>query len=305
MAKSLTLISQVRVVDFTGLEIKLAQPAQRIVCLTAAGLDILLELEMEPVGYLTKGVADKPEFYGERAKQFTPVGSWLVPNWKAVRKLNPDLIIGWSFPHRFYRRFFGNTIPLYLMGGTGYKAALQRLRDVAQLTGRVSQAEAAIVRFENRLENYRSAIPNQEYRIVLFMGGSSFNRLSHKFIIETNIGTFGSTIRQFAHYPWFEPEKHNNEPGLTNISLQQILEVDPDIIFVQTYAPSKVPLSEQLSNNKTWQKIKAVQTHKVYEIDQLWHSGNGTRMIGLTLDQIVPLIYPEFMTPYNNPVGAD
>ena len=100
-------MGQVRVVDFTGAEIKLAQSAKRIVCLTAAGLDILLELDMEPVGYLTKGVADKPEFYGERAKQFTSVGSWLVPNWKAVRKLNPDLILGWSFPHRFYRRWFG------------------------------------------------------------------------------------------------------------------------------------------------------------------------------------------------------
>ncbi|ESA37658.1 iron abc transporter substrate-binding protein [Leptolyngbya sp. Heron Island J] len=298
-------MAQLCVVDFTGAEIKLAQTAKRIVCLTAAGLDILLELDMEPVGYLTKGVADKPEFYGERAKQFKPVGSWIFPNWKAVRKLNPDLILGWSFPHRFYRKLFGNTAPLYLMGGTGYKAALQRLRDVAQLTGRVSQAEAAIARFENRLENYRTAVPTQEYKTVLFMGGSSLNHLSRKFIIETNIGTFGSIVGQFAHYPWVEPEKHNNEPGLTNISLQQILEVDPDIIFVQTYAPSKTSLSKQLSSNRTWQQIKAVQTQKVYEIDQLWHSGNGTRVMGLTLDKIMPFIYPGFITPYNNPVGAD
>ncbi|NJL55941.1 MAG: hypothetical protein HC840_24705 [Leptolyngbyaceae cyanobacterium RM2_2_4] len=159
---------------------------------------------MEPIGCLTKGVANKPEFYGERAKQFKPVGSWLIPNWKAIHNLNPDLILGWSFPHRFYRRLFGDAAPLYLMGGTGYKAALQRLQDVAQLTGCVSQAEAAVFRFEKRLENYRSAIPNQEYRTVLFMGGSSLNCLSRKFIIETNIGTFGSIIRQFAHYPWLE-----------------------------------------------------------------------------------------------------
>lgn len=288
-------MDQLCVADFTGTEIELAQPAKRIVCLTAAGLDILLELDMEPMGYLTKGAADKPEFYGERARQFTPVGSWIAPNWKAVQTLNPDLVLGWSFPHRFYRRWFGNVAPLYLMGGTGYEAALQRLRDVAQLTGRISQAEAVIAQCETRLRNYRSAIPNQEYRTVLFMGGSSLNRLRRKFIIETNIGTFGSIIRQFAHYPWYEPEKHNHEPGLTNIYLQQILETNPDVIFVQTYAPSKVSLSKQLSNNKIWQQIKAVQTHKVYEIDQLWHLGNGTRMIGRTLDKIMPLIYPEFI----------
>ena len=298
-------MEQLRVVDYTGTQIKLAQSARRIVCLTAAGLDILLELDLEPVGYLTKGVANNPEFYGERAKQFKPVGSWIAPNWKAVRKLNPDLILGWSFPHRFYRRWLGNAAPLYLMGGTGYKAALHRLRDVAQLTNRVSQAEAAVIQFENRLENYCSAIPTQEYKTVLFMGGSSLNYLSRKFMIETNIGTFGSIMRKFSHYPWVEPEKYNNEPGLTNISLQQILEVDPDVIFVQTYPPSKASLSKQLSVNRIWQQIKAVQTHKVYEIDQLWHSGNGTRMMGITLDKIMPLIYPDFITPYNKSLGAN
>lgn len=288
-------MSQLRVADFTGAEIKLAQPAKRIVCLTAAGLDILLELGMEPVGYLAKGVADKPEFYGERAKQFAPVGSWIAPNWQAVRKLKPDLVLGWSFPHRFYRKWLGNAAPLYLMGGNGYQSALQRLRDVAELTGRVSQAEAAIIQFQNRLEKYRSSIPTQKYKTVLFMGGSSLNCFSRKFIIETNIGTFGSIIKQFAHYPWFEPAGHNNEPGLTNTSLQHILETNPDIIFVQTYAPSKVPLSEQLSGNRLWQQIKAVQNKRVYEINQLWHSGNGTRMMRLTLDKLMPLIYPEFI----------
>ena len=291
-------MSQLQVVDFTGVEIKLSRPARRIVCLTAAGLDILRELGMEPVAYLTKGVADRPEFYGERAKQFVPVGSWIAPNWQAIRKLNPDLIVGWSFPHRFYRRWLGGAAPMYLMGGTGYKAAFERLRDVAKLTDCTDRAEAAILQFENRLEYYRSAISHQEYITVLFMGGSSLNRLTRRFIVETNIGTFGSIIEQFAHYPWLEPEKHNNEPGLTNTSIQQILNIDPDIIFVQTYAPSAVSLSEQLSNNANWQQLKAVQTRRVYEIDRLWHSGNGTRIIGLTLDKIMPLIYPQLRKTY-------
>ncbi|WP_439566412.1 hypothetical protein [Gloeocapsopsis crepidinum] len=44
-------------------------------CLTAAGLDILLELGMQPVGYLSKGVADQPEFYSTHAKYCMHVGS--------------------------------------------------------------------------------------------------------------------------------------------------------------------------------------------------------------------------------------
>ncbi|MBE9212894.1 ABC transporter substrate-binding protein [Plectonema cf. radiosum LEGE 06105] len=121
--------------------------------------------------------------------------------------------------------------------------------------------------------------------------------MSGKFIIETNIGTFGSIIQRFSHYPWFEPKGYNIEPGLTNVSLKKILSVNPDIIFFQTYSPGKIPLSQQLANNRTWQQLKAVQNNHVYEIEQLWHYANGIRMINLMLDKLMPIIYPTF---FNN-----
>lgn len=289
-------MSKLRTVDFTRTQIQLDKPAKRIACLTSAALDVLRELDLEPVGYLTKGIADKSEFYGELANNFTPLGSWIFPNIKAVRSLQPDLVIGWTFPHRFYRKFLGSQIPFYLMGGNGYDAALRRLYDIACLTNRVSQAEIITVNFRKRLEIYANTIPASAYKTVLFMGGSKINSLSRKFIVETNIGTFGSIIQNFSNYPWFEPKGYNLEPGFINVSLRKILLVNPDIIFVQTYPPGKIPLSQQLAKNKIWQRLKAVQNNHVYEIEQLWHYANGTRMIGLTLDKLMPIIYPEFLS---------
>ncbi|MEO0835511.1 MAG: hypothetical protein AAFY16_05890 [Cyanobacteria bacterium J06642_3] len=52
-------------------------------------------------------------------------------------------------------------------------------------------------------------------------------------------------------------------------------------------------MSEKLKEDRLGQQLKAVQNHHVYEIEQLWHYGNGTHMIGLTLDKLMPLIYPE------------
>lgn len=289
-------MSKLRTVDFTDTQIKLDKPAKRIACLTSAALDVLRELDLEPVGYLTKGIIDKPEFYGELANNFAPLGSWIFPNIKAVRSLQPDLVIGWTFPHRFYRKLLGSQIPFYLMGGNGYDAALRRLYDIACLTNRVSQAEMITVNFRKRLEIYANTIPASAYKTVLFMGGSKINCLTRKFIFETNIGTFGSIIQKFSNYPWFEPKGYNLEPGFINVSLRKILLVNPDIIFVQTYPPGKIPLSEQLAKNKIWQQLKAVQNNHVYEIEQLWHYANGTRMIGLTLDKLMPIIYPEFLS---------
>ena len=77
-------MSKFSTIDFTGTQIQLAQPAKRIACLTSASLDVCCELGLEPVGYLTKGIAKQPEFYGELAKNFVPLGSWIFPNIKAI-----------------------------------------------------------------------------------------------------------------------------------------------------------------------------------------------------------------------------
>lgn len=297
-------MSQLRIVDFTGQEIKftkttsfrLRQLPKRIVCLSAAGLDILIELGLEPVGYLSKGIAGNQEFYGDRAKNFSDVGSWMFPNFQKIKSMQPNLIIGWIFPHRFYQKKLARIASTYLMGGNGYQSSFKRLRDIAKLTGNVTRAEKAIACLQQRFTRYYSLVPQHKYKTVLFMGGSNLNYLSRRFIVETNAGTMGSIIEQFTNYSWFEP-KYNREPGLTNASLEEILARDPDVIFMQTYLPAKTALSEQLKSDYLWQQLKAVQSNNVYEIEQLWHYGNGTHMISLTLDKLMPLIYPELYSP--------
>ncbi|MBF2050103.1 MAG: ABC transporter substrate-binding protein [Elainella sp. C42_A2020_010] len=273
--------------------IHLNQPAERIVCLTATGIDVLAELGLEPVGYLSQGIADRPEFYGERAQQFTPVGSWMLPNLKGIRNLQPDLILGWEFPHRFYQRWLRQIAPTYLMSGSGYNTALTRLSDVAQLTGRMTEAEAAIQQLETQLETCRTTIPVHHKKTVLMMGGSTLNCLYRRFIVETNAGTFGNLLQSLTYYPWIEPTGQRMEPGLMTVSLNRILQINPDVIFVQTYPPSVAPLSQQLANHPIWKQLKAVQTHQVHEVEQFWHSGNGTRLIRLMLNQLLPIIYPQ------------
>lgn len=51
------------------------------------------------------------------------------------------------------------------------------------------------------------------------------------------------------------------------MSLAEILAVNLDIIFVQTYAPSRMPLSLQLTNNRIWRQLRAVQNHQFDEVE--------------------------------------
>jgi iron complex transport system substrate-binding protein len=279
--------------DDTGTAIFLKQPAQRIVCLSATGIDILSELGLVPIGYLSKGIADRPEFYGEAAHQIAPVGSWMFPKINQIKALQPDLIIGWAFPHRFYQPWLNQIAPVYLMKGNNYTATLQRLRNLASLCDRTIEAERMIDQFEQSLEIHRRIAAAHAPKTVLMMGGSMLNRWMGKFLVETDKSALGSLLQQLTHYPWHEPEQHRGEPGLITLSLREILTNNPDIIFVQTYSPSKVPLSQQLAHHPQWQQLKAVQTQKVYEVDQFWHMGTGIRMLNLILNQLMSKIYPQ------------
>lgn len=118
---------------------------KRIVCLSATGLDVLLELGLEPIGYLSQGIAGRPEFFGERARCFTDMGAWLLPDVWAIYRSQPDLILGWSFPHRFYQPLLTHIAPVYLMAGVGYKAAIGRLRKLATILGREEAGEQSIL----------------------------------------------------------------------------------------------------------------------------------------------------------------
>ena len=289
---------QYLVADSTVAVIRLKHPAQRIVCLSASGLDALLELGLEPVGGFHKGVAERPEFYGEQPPQWIDVGSWLLPNVAAIRRATPDLILGWQFPHRFYRWRLADIAPVYLMGGSGYEEAVLRLLDMACLTRRMAVAEAAIATLNQHLKTYHQRLQGQRYKTVLIMGGSTFSRYFNCYPVETQTGTLGSVLQQFTHFPWAKSDPQRGEPGLTYLSLEKMAIADPDVIFVQSYKPTALPLSQQLANHPIWQQLKAVKTQQVYEIEQFWHWGNGTRMIRLMLERLLPLIYPEcFVKP--------
>ncbi|MCF2970920.1 hypothetical protein L1047_06900 [Synechococcus sp. Nb3U1] len=89
-------------------------PARQIVCLTATGFDVLAELGLEPVGGSASEVAERPEFYAEGAQTWPKVGSWLWPSFKTLRSLQPepDLILAWQFPHRFYQSRLAQIAPV-------------------------------------------------------------------------------------------------------------------------------------------------------------------------------------------------
>ncbi|MEM1281498.1 MAG: hypothetical protein AAGG53_16090 [Cyanobacteria bacterium P01_H01_bin.152] len=178
------------------------------------------------------------------------------------------------------------------MGGSDYEEAVLRLLDIASLTQRMPQAEAALAQLDQPLTRSRQQLWQESRKTVLVMGISPFSHGCDRYPVETQSGTLGSVLQEFTHFPWSKPHAYQGEPGITYLSKQQIAQVNPDVVFVQSYGGGR---SLESSQYRCWRSLKAVRTQQVFEMPQLWHWGNGTRLLRLTLQRLLPLIDPSMV----------
>ena len=278
--------------DSAGEVLTFEEPPLRAACLTEICADIMVELGMEPVA-VNDPLSSDPRFFGSRADEFQLIGgSFFEPNLEDIAASEPDIVFGLGGVHDGLRDALRPIAPMYIVNPATYEDSIRYLREIGAAVGRSAEAEEAVERFLSKLEDYKSRSPKDRTALVMF--GSDVN-----FGIDTEKALTGGLLAEVTDYPWpSQPtEQGGHGPGSTQFSLEGVLSVDPDVIFVQTLAfPGfqPPPLSEQLAANPLWGELKAVQNGEVHEVSfSLWSTGRGTRSLGLVLDEAMPILYPD------------
>ena len=283
--------SAVSLTDSTGERLTFETRPVRVACLTEICPDILAELGLEPVA-VNDPLSSDPRFFGSRADEFQVIGgSFFEPSLEDIAAVEPDLVIGLGGVHDGLREALQPIAPLYIVNPLTYEDSISYLKEIGSAMGRSAEAEEAEQRFLSKLEDYKARSPKD--RTALVMYGSDVN-----FGIDTEGALTGGLLAEVTDYPWPNPplDQGGHASGGMQFSLEGVLNVDPDVIFVQTIAfPGfePPPLAEQLAENPLWSELKAVQNGEVHEVSfGLWSTGRGTRSLGLVLDEAMPLIYP-------------
>lgn len=275
----------VTVTDARGVEVSLDAPAERIVCLDGACLDAMFALGLEPVATSQYGMAVNESFWGPDTTITQLGGSFFEPDIEGVIAADPDLIVATRGVHADVAEAVAGSSEAYLQRITGLDEARQFLRDIAVLTDREARAEEAIEAFDAKLDAYAQASPGD--RVVVTMYGSDTD-----FGIDAADSLIGELLAEVTPYPW--PEA--GEDGYLDFSVERLLQVDPDAIFVQTFAfdPDAAPLSEQLAADPLWSELAAVRNGEVHEVETDWFAtGRSLPTLGLILDTVLPTAYPE------------
>ena len=275
--------------DATGAMVALEAPAVRVVCLTGLCVDTMFVLGVKPVAANDLLHRD-PAYWGPDENEIGPVsGSFFEPSLEDIAAASPDIVIGLGGVHDGLRAALESIAPLFIVNPVGVEGMLAHVVEIGILLGMEHEAEDAVAAFESRLEQYVAGVTTK--RSVMVVYGSDVN------IGADTVCT--PAVDALAHAAVYAPEFSGcdiHQP-FPSFSVEQLLGVDPDVIFVQTYGFGPTPpepVSEQLVDNVIWRELVAVQNGEVYEVDFfIWGTSRGIHGTNFVLDEAMPKIYPE------------
>lgn len=142
--------ADVRAIDDAGLEVRLSQPARRIVSLAPHATELLFAAG---AGERIVGAVQHSDF-PEAAKAIPRVGDSAMLDLERIAALEPDLLVVWLHgnPEKLLERLRKLRIPMYQSQPRALREIGGALRALGTLTGTAAVAEPAARAFESRLD---------------------------------------------------------------------------------------------------------------------------------------------------------
>lgn len=273
----------ITLIDGLGREVKLAQPAQRIVSLAPSNTEILFAIG---AGELLVGRDDFSDYPAEAAA-ITSIGS-LYPqaNAEAIVALKPDLVLaaGITSPDEI-EKLADLGLTVY---ATRFNVQLEDIYNdiiaVGILTGHSAEAQTLVTDMQTRVEAVTKAVATAERPVVFYeidatdpakpwtAGPGSFIDSLITLAGGTNVG-------------------RSAQDAYAQLSLEELIAQNPSIIVLGS-ATFGGQTPELVAARAGWADIAAVKENQVYVFDDNLVSRPGPRVVE-GLEQLAKLFHPE------------
>ncbi|MGO9571124.1 MAG: ABC transporter substrate-binding protein [Desulfomonilaceae bacterium] len=181
-------------------------------------------------------------------------GSGLDANMEVLFKLKPDVVITWTVKPEVVKFIEDRGLSVIAIYPESLSELLEVMRLHGKLFGKEKRAEESIAEMEKvfALVNARvSKIPPRDRRKVLWLGGKPTS-------VACGIGVTNDLIQLIGG---INPASSILQ-GNADVSLEQIVSWDPDVIFIWGNASYT---AQSILNRSQWRLIKAVREGRVYK----------------------------------------
>lgn len=243
--------SSIIVVDDDGVEHVFDQPLKRIVSLMPHATELLFEVG---AGESIVGAVQYSD-YPEAAKSIARVGGYSALNIEAIVALKPDLLIAWPEGNRNREldRLKALGLPILVSDPREFKDIANALFVYGKITGKNTQAAAAIDKFNKKLTYLRTTYSHQEkvsvfYQVwnapLMTQNGNTF--ISHAIEVCGGVNIF-------------------SDLAMTNpqVSIESVLVQNPQIIVASGMGQAR---PEWLDDWRQYTRMQAVENSQLYHI---------------------------------------
>ncbi|MEO9275974.1 iron-siderophore ABC transporter substrate-binding protein [Marinomonas sp. 5E14-1] len=256
--------------------VELPKPALRVVALNWSVAEMLLTLDIVPVGVTQgNGYRKWQTNYPVLPESVTEIGSRQEPSLAAIAKLNPDLIIGYEFRHRKILNSLQSIAPTLLYrqfpdaSQTSFRYFEQSQKvflGVAKAVNETEKAQSIIRSLSQRLAELKqqlsdAGLANTKVTFGKFVG------MGYGLRIFTKISLAGSIIDELGlEYTW-----QDGLPGkdFTHLQLEQLPALNNSHLFL---AGNQVD-GERMMHSPVWPLLPFVQNNNSSDVPPLFSFG--------------------------------
>ncbi len=267
----------IRIVDDTGHELVLKEPATRILALYGALSELLLELNM---GHSLVG-RTAADANIEGLKHLRAVGTHMRPNAEIILSLKPQVVL--QFLGRTEAESFGlglrrHGLNVLFFRLQTFEDMFRVIKKLGQLTGKELEAEALVTSYQKRLGHVRSVV-QYERRVPVFYEVRYPNLL-------------GAGRQSMAHDIILMSGGHNvinTDERIVRINEEELLRLDPESYIVQVgpMNPAPMPMKER----PHFALLSAVKNNKILEVKELAFARPGPKAVD-TVEMLARWLHP-------------
>lgn len=274
------------ITDAVGRQVTLDAPPERVVGMSASITEMLYAIGVTPVG-ATEGIE-----YPPAAAELPTFGIGYQPNLEALAALEPDLIVANAQLNMEFMDQLEAIAPTIAVMTLTASDIPGNVRLLGQATWQDTSAEYLAQSFEHYLTLADTVGAQMDGPSVIFIVGTlsqpNFGKSETylgdmlKRLGATNIADGGEDAGPF--------------PGYTQLSVEAVLDADPDMIFTITRgAPGATPIPEEMAADPVWSALTAVENGQVYELDnRVFLESPGPRFTDAMLE-VFNIMYGEGM----------
>ena len=273
----LSIQARINIIDDSGQNISLKQPARRIISLSPGITELVFAAGG---GDKLVGVVSYSD-YPKQAKTIPRIGNYDSLDIERILALQPDLVIAWKSgnPEHQIRQLQSLGLKVYITEPDNFSSIPQTLRKFGQLTNTEHTAENSARQFEKKFnalkQQYQDKQNQPKIRTFIQIWNNPLMSVNGQHLISKVIEFCGGT-NVFAQ----------SRTLTSSPSIEAILEKDPQVIIATGMAESS---KQWLQRWQQWPFLNAVKNKRLYAANPD-HLVRHTPRILLGIEEVCGLI---------------